>query len=112
LLATFVGYELNLLWMTATQWFLILALGQVSDKIRNIESSRASPSGQYHPAMFWLRNVPTLFCGFLVVLVIASGLATQPSRARDGSISLFVRDGVIDPEFSKNDWRRLMGSIY
>lgn len=102
LLATFVGYELNLLWMTAGQWFFMLALGGVSDKIGPSESSQAPPSGQYQPAVFWLSNVPTLFFGFLAVLVIASGFIMKPSPAEDGSISLFGRDGVIMIDQNRN----------
>jgi spermidine synthase len=101
-LATFVGYELNLLWMTATQWFLLLALGGVSDKVRNSQSFRVPPSGRCPTAVFWLSNVPALFFGFLVVLLISSGFVTRPSPAEDGSISLFGRDGVIMIDAHRN----------
>jgi len=94
-LATFVGYELNLLWMTAAQWFLMLALGGVSDKVRHSELSEVLHSSHPQPAMLWLSNVPTVVFGCLVLLVIASGFVTKPSPAEDGSICLFGRDGVI-----------------
>jgi spermidine synthase len=72
----------------------MLALGGVSDKVRDIPA-QIMPNGPSQPLVLWLCNVKTLLCLCVAVLVVALGLLGRSSLAQDGSVSLYGRDGVI-----------------
>ncbi len=93
--ATLIGYELNLTAMIFLQWLVLLALCGVADKIE----INALRKGQSPPASstfrLWFCNPPTLAFGLLALITVIGCLASGPLVAKDGSLSLYGRDGVI-----------------
>jgi spermidine synthase len=102
LLATFIGYELDLNWMLAVQWLLLLALGGVNDKINNLHRADTPPSFALRNRVLWLLNIPTIFFALLALATIITNIATRYRAATDGSAILYGRDGVIMIDQQKN----------
>ncbi len=95
LLATFVGYEMNPLWMLVCQWLLLLALGGVSDRLGPAGSCSTSTRKEVRQFSFYLGNPVTIFFVLLTGILGVAVLTRRPVVTEDGSINLFGRDGVI-----------------
>ncbi len=96
LLATFIGYELNVIWMLFLQCLGLLALRGVVDKIQHTDQDDSQPPSSCYSPTYWLYNQPTLIFGLIILVTTVSCFVIRASPARDGLItSFFGRDGVI-----------------
>jgi len=95
LLATFAGYEVDLLWMLLVLVLLLLGIGGVAGKLERARSLESPAPMSGDTVMFWLRNAKTVVFGLLALSTFATGFVQSPVARADGSIRLFGRDGVV-----------------
>lgn len=101
ILATFAGYEVNLVWMIAVQCLALLSLGGVFGKIERLKQQDVSLLTCYRP-WFWFHNrVTYLLCGLTFAMFAALSLV-GPIAGANGSITLWGRDGVISIDDAGN----------